>query len=80
MAEQKKIGVDAETKALVGQIAEAESRSEAGQIRHWAKTDAKRLAIGTKIVPKRDVPAVSDLANAPTNTNKAKSNDTGNDR
>lgn len=76
MAEQKKIGVDAETKELVGLIADAESRSEAGQIRHWARQDARRLKIGTKIVPRPKIPTAPTLPKN-INTNEVE-NGTGN--
>lgn len=54
MADHTKISVDTETHKLVEQIADAESRTMAGQIRHWAKKDAKRLTlrVRTMVVPK----------------------------
>lgn len=45
MAKHTKISVDSETHFLVERIADAESRTMAGQIRHWAKKDAKRLEL-----------------------------------
>lgn len=73
MAEQKKIGVSPETKDLVQRIADAESRSEARQIEYWAKQDAKRLGIGTKIVPRPKIPTASTLPEN-INTNEAGQN------
>lgn len=73
--EQKKIGVDPETKQLVGLIAEAEDRSEARQVKHWAKKDAKRLGLSTKTVPspeKLKQPGLKD--NPKINLNKVKPN------
>lgn len=52
MKKHTKISVDTETHELVSEIAVAESRTMAGQVKHWAKTDAKRLKIGTRIVTK----------------------------
>lgn len=74
MADQKKIGVDPETKILVGKIADVESRSEAGQIRHWAKKDAKRLRLGTKIV--RQIPKPAATFPESVNLNRAKNGKT----
>lgn len=70
MAEQKKIGVDPETKALVGMIAAAESRSEAGQIRHWAKKDAKRLELRVPAMV-RQIPKPAPTFPENQNLNKA---------
>ncbi|MFA5172558.1 MAG: hypothetical protein WC426_13435 [Sulfuriferula sp.] len=72
MAQHTKISVNTTTHALVGAIADVESRTMAGQIEHWAKKDAKRLGIGTKVVTKPDI----KIANTkpPTTTNKAGQN------
>lgn len=75
MADHTKISVDKETHYLVGRIADAESRTMAGQIKHWAKKDAKRLHLtaGTIVVPK--IPKQPDLTDSDKiNTNKVKDN------
>lgn len=72
-----KINVETDTRDLVEQVASAEGRSMGKQIEHWAKKDAKRLSIGTKIVPKPTVPQQPDFTDSKrVNKNEVPSDDT----
>ena len=68
-----KINVQTDTRDLVQQIADAEGRSMGKQIEHWARKDAKRLSIGTRIVPSQRVPQQPDFTDSPrVNKNEVK--------
>lgn len=60
-----KINVETDTRDLVEQVASAEGRSMGKQIEHWARKDAKRLSIGTKIVPSERVQQQPDFTDSP---------------
>lgn len=71
-----KINVETETRDLVAEIAKAEGRKMGKQIEYWARKDAKRLSIGTKIVPSERVPQQPDFTDSPrVNKNGAQGDD-----
>lgn len=75
MAEHTKISVEVPTRDLVQQVSKAQGRSMGKQIEHWAKKDAKRLAIGGVMPASQRVPqqpAFTDSKNV--NTNKGLGN------
>lgn len=71
-----KINVETDTRDLVEQVAKAEGRSMGKQIEHWARKDAKRLSIGTKIVPRPTVPQQPDFTDSPRINKNEVSDDT----
>lgn len=62
-----KISVDLETHKLVSEIAERESRTIGGQVKHWARQDAKRLKVGEQTVTKPKIPTANTKPEVTTN-------------
>lgn len=71
MAEHTKISVEVPTRDLVQQVSKAQGRSMGKQIEHWAKKDAKKLAIGSTMPASQAIPKQPDFADA-ANVNKNK--------
>lgn len=70
-----KINTETDTRDLVEEIARAEGRSMGKQIEAWARKDAKRLQIGTRIVPKPTVPQQPDFTDSPRVNKNGNKND-----
>ena len=71
MSKFTKVNVEVGVRDLVQEIASAEQRTMSGQIKHWAKKDAKRLKIGSMIMPKPHVPKPASFEDGDNvNTNK----------